>query len=112
MHPHAPMTSSPFQSFIRLCLCSALLFGSLTLFAPHAKAQDAAAPAGEAAAPAAQSKTMMDHFKEGGIVMYPIVACSILLVWLSVDIWLRTTAKKMAPPAQRSEERRVGKVCA
>ena len=98
MQPHAPMTSSPFKSLIRLVLCSALLFGSLTLFAPSATAQEPAAAEGAAAA--AHSKTMMDHFKEGGIVMYPIVACSILLVWLSVDVWLRTSSKKMSPPAQ------------
>ena len=98
MQPHVPMTSSPLKSLIRLGLCAALLFGSLTLFAPSASAQEPAAA--EAAAPAATHKTMMDHFHEGGVVMYFIAACSILLVWLSVDIWLRTTAKKMAPPAQ------------
>lgn len=101
MQPHVPMTSTPLKSLLRLGLCAAFLFGSLSLFTPVAMAQEGAAPAGqEAAAPAASSKTMMDHFKEGGIVMYPIMACSILLVWLSVDTWMRTSAKKMAPPAQ------------
>ncbi len=32
--------------------------------------------------------------------MYPITACSIALVWLTVDLWMRTGIKKMAPPAQ------------
>ena len=95
MQPHVPMTSSPLKSLIRLGLCASLLFGSLTLFTPVASAQEPAPT--EAAAP--QSKTLMDHFHEGGWVMYPIIACSIALVWLTVDLWMRTAAKKMAPPA-------------
>ncbi len=31
--------------------------------------------------------------------MYPITACSIALIWLTVDLWMRTSLKKMAPPA-------------
>jgi biopolymer transport protein ExbB len=32
--------------------------------------------------------------------MYPITACSIALIWLTVDLWARSGLKKMAPPAQ------------
>lgn len=97
MHQHVTMTTTPLKSLLRLGLCAALLFGSITIFTPVAMAQDSAPAATEAAAP--HTKTLMDHFHEGGWVMYPIIACSIALVWLSVDLWMRTTGKKMAPPA-------------
>lgn len=99
MQPHVTMTSSPLKSLIRIGICAALLFGSLSIFAPVSMAQEAAAPAGQEAAAAPHSKTLMDHFHEGGWVMYPIIICSIALVWLSVDLWMRTAAKKMSPPA-------------
>ena len=85
--PHGPA---------RAFLCALLAFGffaSSNLFA-----QDAA-PA-EAAPAAEQHHTLIDRFIEGGWVMYPITACSIALVWLTVDLWMRTGIKKMAPPAQ------------
>jgi biopolymer transport protein ExbB len=46
------------------------------------------------------SKTMMEVFHEGGPVMYPLTLCSIALVWLTVDLWMRTNVKRMAPPDQ------------
>jgi biopolymer transport protein ExbB len=76
-----------------------LLLGNVTLFGT-ASAQEAAAPAGEAAAPAHVEHTLMDRIKEGGWVMYPIGLCSVALIWLTVDLWMRTSVKKMAPPAQ------------
>lgn len=64
-------------------------------------AQEAAAAAAEGAgdAPVVHSKTMMELFHEGGWVMYPLTLCSIALIWLTVDLWMRTNLKKMAPPA-------------
>jgi biopolymer transport protein ExbB len=32
--------------------------------------------------------------------MYPLLVCSIAMVWLTVDTWGRTGVKKVAPPAQ------------
>lgn len=46
-----------------------------------------------------KSKSMLEVWHEGGWVMYPLAACSIVLIWLTVDIWMRTAPKKMAPPA-------------
>ena len=75
----------------RAFLCALLAFGffaSSNLFAQEA------APAVE------QHHTLIDRFIEGGWVMYPITACSIALVWLTVDLWMRTGIKKLAPQAQ------------
>ncbi len=85
--PHGPA---------RAFLCALLAFGffaSANLFAQEAAPADAA-PAAE------QHHTLIDRFIEGGWVMYPITACSIALVWLTVDLWMRTGIRKMAPPAQ------------
>lgn len=97
MQSIAPLTSSPLKSMFRLGLCAALLFGNLALFAPPANAQDAA-PTTEAAAAAKPPATLMDKFHHGGWVMYPITLCSVAMVWLVVDLWMRTAIKKMAPP--------------
>ncbi|MCX6840270.1 MAG: MotA/TolQ/ExbB proton channel family protein [Verrucomicrobia bacterium] len=80
----------------RAFLCALLAFGffaSSNLFAQEA------APA-EAAPAVEQHHTLIDRFIEGGWVMYPITACSIALVWLTVDLWMRTGIKKLAPQAQ------------
>jgi len=45
-------------------------------------------------------KTAWDSFQEGGWVMYPITACSILMIWLVVDGFIRTSAKKLYPAEQ------------
>jgi len=86
--PHGPA---------RAFLCVLLAFG---LFASlNAFAQEPAPAAGEAPA-VEEHHTLIDRFIEGGWVMYPITACSIALVWLTVDLWMRTGIKKMAPPPQ------------
>jgi biopolymer transport protein ExbB len=64
---------------------------------PIASAQEAAAAA-EAAHP--QGDSLITLFIQGGWVMYPILVCSIAMVWLTVDTWGRTGLKKIAPPAQ------------
>jgi biopolymer transport protein ExbB len=53
-----------------------------------------------AAAPAAGSvteKTLIDTYHEGGWVMHILLVCSIAMVWLIIDIWLRTNTPKMTP---------------
>lgn len=53
-----------------------------------------------AAAPAAAGTkhTMLDTYKEGGWVMHILLVCSIAMVWLIIDIWMRTNKLKMTPP--------------
>jgi biopolymer transport protein ExbB len=84
--PHGPA-----RAF--LCILLAFgLFASMNLFGQEAAPAEAAA--------VEEHHTMIDRFIEGGWVMYPITACSIALVWLTVDLWMRTGLKKLAPPAQ------------
>ncbi|MES2920500.1 MAG: MotA/TolQ/ExbB proton channel family protein [Verrucomicrobiota bacterium] len=52
----------------------------------------------EAAAPGATKKTLIDTYLEGGWVMHLLLVCSIAMVWLIIDIWLRTNRPKMTPP--------------
>lgn len=86
--PHGPAR-------VLLCLLLAFgLFASVNVFAQEG------APAEGAAAVPEHPHTLIDRFIEGGWVMYPITACSIALVWLTVDLWMRTGLKKLAPPAQ------------
>jgi biopolymer transport protein ExbB len=83
----------------RAFLCVLLAFGVLTSLNIYAQEAAPAAEGAEAHA-GAESHSLIDRFIEGGWVMYPITACSIALVWLTVDLWIRTGIKKMAPPAQ------------
>ncbi len=67
------------------------VFASASAFA-----QEAAAEGG---GHAVKSESAIDLFLQGGWVMYPLAICSVVLVWLTVDLWIRTGIKKMAPPA-------------
>lgn len=49
------------------------------------------------------SETFVDLFLQGGWVMWPLLICSVVLVWLTVDLWIRTGVAKMAPRAQVSQ---------
>lgn len=84
------------RGFVRVSACALLLAGNLLVVSP-VLAQDAAPAAAEAAAPEVHQHTLMDRFHEGGWVMYPIMACSVALIWLTTDLWMRTSIKKMAP---------------
>lgn len=85
----------------RLLVCATLVAGGLQFGGALVHAQEAAAPAEGAAstAPIVKHKSMLDKFKEGGWVMYPILGFSILTIWLSTDLWIRTGKKKLAPDA-------------
>lgn len=97
-HTRTTMTLKTRTRLARAFICFMLAFGNLTAFTSVVSAQEAAAPAGEAAA-AEEHHTMWDRFKEGGWVMYPITACSVALIWLTVDLWMRTALAKLAPPS-------------
>ena len=64
-------------------------------------AQEAAAPAAPASAaanPPVHTKTLWEQIKEGGWVMFPIGACSILTLYLIGDGILRTSSNRVLPP--------------
>lgn len=90
---HLRNSTSTLLTVFRAAACALMLAGNLAVVAP-VHAQEAAAEA-----PVKVEHTLMDRFHEGGWVMYPITACSIALIWLTVDLWMRTGLKKMAPPA-------------
>jgi biopolymer transport protein ExbB len=94
---HNSITSSSHSRFMlgfgRLLLCAMLLGSGTAVFG------QAAAPEGPPATGLHGQKTWIDKFKLGGWVMYPCVGFSVLTVWLSVDLWLRSGKKKLAPPA-------------
>lgn len=78
----------------------AALVLSLFLTVGTARAQQPAtgAKAGERTA-AEHSKSLWEQIKEGGWVMFPIGACSVLTVYLIGDGILRTMRRRAAPPA-------------
>jgi biopolymer transport protein ExbB len=88
------------RRYLPLVILSLFVMASSGAFAQEAAA--AAAEGGEAAA-THSSKTLMELFHEGGWVMYPLTLCSVALIWLTVDLWLRTNLKKMAPPAHLAQ---------
>lgn len=49
-------------------------------------------------APKVVKRSMLDTYKEGGWVMHLLLLCSIAMVWLIIDIWMRTNKPKMTPP--------------
>lgn len=69
---------------IQAALYAALLFVPVTAFAAEA-------------AGSVTKTTMIDTYLEGGWVMHILLVCSIAMVWLIIDIWLRTNSKKMTP---------------
>lgn len=62
-------------------------------------AQEAADAAAETAAAEVSEDSFLDTLKQGGWVMWFLLAASIALVWLTVDGFMRSTIKRMFPPA-------------
>lgn len=70
---------------IHAALYAALLFIPMTAYA--------------SAAGGVQKKTLIDTYHEGGWVMHVLLVCSVAMVWLIIDIWMRTNRPKMTPTA-------------
>jgi biopolymer transport protein ExbB len=51
----------------------------------------------EVATKVVKKETFIDVLKQGGFCMYPIGLCSIAMVWLVIDVLMRTNKKKMVP---------------
>lgn len=93
------MNPNSLNQMMRRCFSLVTLVIVLAVV-PATFAQEPAGEGGETEVVEHHSKTMMEVFEEGGWVMYPLTLCSIALIWLTVDLWMRTNVKKMAPPAQ------------
>ena len=97
----------------KLTAAAALLLAGFALVAPAVSyAQDAAAPKTEAAAAGGhggahgkKDKTILDYYILGGWVMHPIAMTSILMVWLTVDGYMRTSTKRVYPAAHVNQLR-------
>jgi biopolymer transport protein ExbB len=76
-----------------------LLAAALLIVPVLCQAESASAPEGGEAAPAVHTKTLWQQIEEGGWVMVPIAACSIFTLYLIGDGIIRTTRKKVSPPA-------------
>lgn len=86
--------NKPLQTFRRLLLLI-LFLGACAM--PIALAQETA----EAdAAPKVHKKTLIATLAEGGFVMIPLALCSILMVYLAGDGYLRTMKKRSIPQDQ------------
>lgn len=73
------------KKIIHSAVYSALVFLPMTAFAAEK-------------APGTTELTMLDTYKQGGPVMHILLVCSIAMVWLVIDIWMRTNKTRMTPP--------------
>lgn len=73
------------KSTLKTALYAALLFLPVVAFGAEVQG--------------AKKQTLIDVYKEGGWVMHFLLACSVAMVWLIIDVSLRTARKKMTPPA-------------
>ncbi len=88
------------MKYVPTRLLCALALSLLPLcFAAPLFAQEAAA----AEEPAKHEKSLIDYFKEGGWVMWPLLGCSILTVYLAWEGANRTSFKKAAPPEDEEQ---------
>jgi len=82
-----------FRQVTSLCALAVAVFCAVSTV--HAEAQPAKA---DDAKPAVHEKSLFEQIKEGGLVMFPIAACSILTLYLMVDGFVRTRSPKVQPP--------------
>jgi len=73
------------KSTLKTALYAALLFLPVVAFGAEVQG--------------AKKQTLIDVYNEGGWVMHFLLACSVAMVWLIIDISMRTTRKRMTPPA-------------
>ena len=74
-----------------------LLIAGLLAFVGGLQAEEAAPAPPDAGKALVHNKTLMEQIKEGGWVMFPIFACSVLTLYLVADGIIRTGAKKALP---------------
>ena len=86
------------RSLRRIFLATVLLIAACAI--PCAMAQEKKEEAADATKPKVHKKTLLTTLAEGGIVMFPLAACSMLMVYLAGDGFLRTMKKRSIPPEQ------------
>lgn len=98
------MQTQTIKSTFRTGLIAAIVLGFAAIAAPLPAQEPAAGDLkpGETKVEVKQ-KSLLEIWHHGGWVMYPLAICSMVLVWLSIDLWMRTNAKSMTPPAQLAQ---------
>ena len=93
--------SFPSQSLlsVRRVFFAAVLFVAACAV-PCAMAQEKKDEATDGAKPKVHTKTLLTMLQEGGIVMIPLGLCSMFMVYLAGDGFLRTMRKRAIPPEQ------------
>jgi biopolymer transport protein ExbB len=81
---------------VRNCLLLFVVSATLLISALTASAADAAPGGGDGV----HEKSLLDKFHEGGIVMWPLLGCSIAMLYLTIDGSLRTARTRAIPPDQ------------
>ncbi len=103
MNTMPPLHRLPPALRIALVAAAFALAGPLPL-----AAQDAPPAAGEAAAkPAPHKKTLFETIKQGGPVMWPIGLTSVFMVYLVIDLYIRTQTRRLVPPAEVEKARQL-----
>lgn len=102
-------TTKPVTRRLALICRIVLLAGAVALVCPlPLSAQDTAPAAGETASkPAPHKKSLFETIKQGGIVMPFIGICSVFTIYLVIDLYLRTSPKRLAPPAEIEKARQL-----
>lgn len=80
-------------------------FAIVTPAVSHAQEAPAAAAATAPAAHKGKDKNLFDLYHDGGPVMHFLAVCSVVLVWLTIDGFIKTTAKKVYPADQVTQLR-------
>ena len=86
------------RSYI-LALTAAITLGGAAVLHAQTPAP-AGAPKAAEAAPAVQHKSLMDKFREGGRVMYLILACSVATLYLAIDGVVRRSERALGSAAR------------
>ena len=81
----------------RFLICATLVMGGLQMMSPMLRAQAPENP--EAPRATIEQSSMWEEIKKGGWVMIPIGICSVALIWLTVDCWMRCSKARLAPDA-------------
>jgi biopolymer transport protein ExbB len=81
---------------VRTSLLLFLLSTTLLLAAVTAAAADGPSAGGGDV----HKKSLLDKFHEGGIVMWPLLGCSVAMLYLTIDGSLRTARSRVIPPDQ------------
>lgn len=82
-----------------------LLITALLMIGPvlASAAEAPAAPGAET--PEVVKESFIQVLAKGGWVMWLIAACSVAMVWLTIDVWMRTAKKRMTPDADMDASR-------